>query len=643
MASSFISGLSGLKAHQNWIDVIGNNLANSSTPGFKSSRATFADMVSRTLRPASLPSGTIGGINPVQIGLGVGLGSVDRDFNGGSLNATGRTFDLALEGKGFFAVNDGSQTLYTRVGTFGLDANNQMVDLRTGFQVLNAAGSAFTIDRGAVVPPSATGNVGFTGNLPATITGPLAEVMSSSSALAEGTPSTVTGTNATFPISVTPGDTLTMELIVNGGAPQTVTLTSATGSISTTDVTTAINQLDHVTATVASGGGIALTSDLVGSGSTIKVNPGVSGFDLANELGMPSGLVSGTQTAASLTTDLNDLTSNLSDYVDGDTIAMNATDADGTPIQASFTYDSTVPSTTVGDLVAFMNTQLSGSTASFNAATGQIGVTSDVTGEADLSMTLLDDSSSVGGSDWASHAFSVTTDGTGADTGTSSIEVFDAAGTAHLLAFNYTRQDDGSWNMDATVDAAEGVVNSGQIAGITFNPDGSIATPTTGTVSVTFTGQPAQNISVDLGTAGGFSGLTQFGGQNTLLADSQDGFGVGELSSIQVDANGGINGFYTNGELVNLGQFGVATFANENGLSDAGNNFWLENANTGTRVLSTGNLGAAGRVAGGAIEESNVDTAQEFVNMIQAQRGFQASARVISVQDEILNETVNLV
>ena len=117
MASSLISGLSGLRTHQSWIDVIGNNLANASTPGFKSSRALFADLISRDLRPASPPGGTLGGTNPVQVGLGVDIGHIDRDFNQGALNITGRTFDMALNGLGFFAVTDGTETLYTRVAT----------------------------------------------------------------------------------------------------------------------------------------------------------------------------------------------------------------------------------------------------------------------------------------------------------------------------------------------------------------------------------------------------------------------------------------------------------------------------------------------------------------------------------------------
>lgn len=639
MASSLISGLSGLRSHQSWIDVIGNNLANSSTPGFKSSRALFADLVSRTLRPAGPPTGNLGGTNPVQIGLGVDVGHVDRNMNQGALNVTGRTFDLALDGRGFFALSDGLQTFYTRVGTFGLDAANNMVDLRTGYTVLGSGGSPFQVDQSAVVPPRETSSVGFVGNLPAEVNGPLAEVLQTSSAFASGTAAQLSGSTP-GPIAVPVGETWTMELVVNGGAPQSVSITSTTGSISTADMVTALNSLDHVTA-AAVGGAVQLTSDRTGLGSTIKINPGQTGMDLASAFGLSTSLVAGSESPAQLTDDLNDLTANLSDYTAGDRIDLAATDADGTPIQASFVYGT--DGTTLGDLVAFVDSQFSGGSAAFNVATGQIELTADQTGASDLSITLLDAAGQAGASDWSSHAFAVTTEGAGADTATSSIEVFDAAGAAHLLTFDYERQDDGTWNLSASVDANEGTVTAGQISGITFNQNGSIATPTTGQVTVQFTGQAAQTITVDLGTAGGFGGVTQFGNQSSVLADSQDGYGAGELSSIQVSADGSINGFYTNGQLENLGQFGVATFANESALSDVGNNLFQASANSGTRVLAGGNVGAAGRVNGGAIEESNVDTAEQFVHMIQAQRGFQANARVISVQDDILNETVNLI
>ena len=151
MASLF-TALSGLKAHQDWIDVIGNNLANANTSGFKTSHASFSSSFHSTLRHASGPGGGMGGRNPVQIGMGVSLSDIGRDFGQGSLTGTGRVFDLALQGRGFFALSNGAQTMYTRVGTFGLDGQNNLVDQRTGYRVLDGSGSAITLDtlKGAI-------------------------------------------------------------------------------------------------------------------------------------------------------------------------------------------------------------------------------------------------------------------------------------------------------------------------------------------------------------------------------------------------------------------------------------------------------------------------------------------------------------
>jgi flagellar hook protein FlgE len=638
--SSFVAALGGLRANQSWIDVIGNNLANSNTPGFKGSRATFSDLFNITMRPGSAPTGSLGGTNPRQLGLGAMLASVDRSTDQGALTQTGRTFDLALMGAGYFQVDDNSQTLYTRVGTFGLDATGTMVDQRTGYAVLGPNGQRITIDQNAVFPPSATTAVGFAGNLPAEVTGPLAEVLSSSSTLQEGTEAVLTGT-ASGDFTVPVGETWTMELVVNSGAPQDVSIVG-TGTMTAQEIADEINnQTDHVTATVTATQEIVLTSDLSGTQSTVQVNAGTDATkDLKGVLGLVD-FVQGTEFAATATTDLSDMTDNLLDYTAGDTIDVNGTDVDGSLVLGQFTYG--VDGTTIGDLVAFLDGLYAQSDVTFNSTTGQIAVTAQTTGDAELSLVLSDDASNVGSSDWTSNFFAVTTNGAGPDTVNSSMEVYDSTGDGHVLSFDYTREDDGTWTLTTSVPAAEGAVTSGPITGIMFNPDGSLQTPSSVDITVQFGTLAAQTISLDLGQAGGFEGLTQFGSPSSVVADFQDGYGAGELASLQVDSTGDIAGFYTNGQTQSLGAFGVATFANELGLEALGDNYYRESPNSGQRVVGAGDSSRAGQIIGGAIEASNVDTATEFVNMIQAQRGYQANARVITVQDELLSEAVNMV
>jgi flagellar hook protein FlgE len=640
MSTSFIAALGALRAHQSWIDVIGNNLANSNTPGFKGSRALFADLFSITRRPGTPPTGGIGGTNPLQQGLGVQLAAVDRLLEQGSANATGRTFDLMLQGRGLFAVTDGAQTLYSRVGAFGLDANGNMVDLRSGFRVLDQTGQPFTIDTRAVFPPSATTRVGFSGNLPRTVTGPLAEVLTSSSAFHEGRAAVMTGT-ASGPFVIPAGETWRMELKVNGGAPQEVAIASAGAPITAQDVVDEINdQTEDLVASLGPGGEIVLTSERSGTASSIQVTPGAAGRDLKGLLGL-ADFLQGSETVATLATDLNDLTVNLSDYANGDVVQVAGTDVDGAPVVASFVYGT--DGTTVGDLVGFLEARFAQSTVAFDAATGEITVKADTTGAAELSLALTDGTGQAGRSSWASSFFAVTTNGSGPDKVTTSVEVFDSAGTAHVLTHVYERQEDGSWNLTVSLPAEEGTVLAGSVTGITFNDDGSIETPTSAEIQVQFGTLGTQTIELALGTSGQFDGLTQFGNPASVVSDEQDGYGAGELASLEVDLDGQIQGFYTNGQTQVVGSFGVATFANDSGLEEVGDSYFRTTANSGARIFGAGQSGGAGKVIGGALEGSNVDTAEEFVHLIQAQRGFQANARVITVQDELLAEVVNVV
>jgi len=645
MTSSLYSALSGLQANESWLSVIGNNLANSSTTGFKSSKAQFADQFSQTLRFASLPTGTTGGRNPMQIGLGVTLANIGRDMGQGALSNTGRVFDLAMSGKGHFMLSDGINTLYTRVGTFGLDAASRLVDQRTGYLVLGQTGQSIDVDSTSLFPPSPTANLGFTGNLPAEVKGPLAQVLSSSSAFADGTQATLAGGNS-GPYAVPVGETWTMDLSVSGNAPQTVSVTSTTGTVTALDIVNAINALPSsgVSATVAAGS-VSITTDRTGTAATLRVVPGATGQDLASLTGLPTTLVAGTQTVATATTNLNALPSNVSDYQAGDAIEISGVDTDGTAVSGTFVFGTGVgqDGEQLGDLMNFIDSLFPLGTPALDPATGKISMTADQTGATGLSLSIQDGAGAIGSTQWSQHAFLATTVGTGPDTATTSIEVYDQAGTAHTVTFTFERQDDGSWNVTPSIPSSEGTV-AGVLTGLRFNANGTIATlPTSNSFTATFTGQPAQSVALDLGTPSLYDGVTMFGGPTTMFANSQDGFGVGELSNMAVNGDGTIQGFYTNGQVSSLGQVGVANFVNQEGLREIGNNLWTESANSGARTVSRGLQAGAGEVVGGSLEASNVDIAQEFVHLIEAQRGFQANARVITTTDQVLSELVNLV
>ncbi len=127
MMRSMFSGVSGLRVHQTKMDVIGNNIANVNTVGFKSGRVNFQEIFSQTLRGAGAPDGTRGGTNPMQVGLGLGVGSVDIITTRGSLQRTDNPTDLSIEGEGFFIAKSGGATMFTRAGNFGLDKQGNLV------------------------------------------------------------------------------------------------------------------------------------------------------------------------------------------------------------------------------------------------------------------------------------------------------------------------------------------------------------------------------------------------------------------------------------------------------------------------------------------------------------------------------------
>lgn len=174
------AGVSGLRSHQVMMDVIGNNIANVNTIGFKSANVTFADILSQTITGASAPQAGAGGINALQVGLGVKLASITDLHTQGTLMATGRTTDLAIQGDGFFIVNDGTRNLYTRAGNFTLDAGGNLVNSATGYIVQGwLADTSGNIDTnttvtGVSIPaatttmsPLATSNTSWSGNLDA--------------------------------------------------------------------------------------------------------------------------------------------------------------------------------------------------------------------------------------------------------------------------------------------------------------------------------------------------------------------------------------------------------------------------------------------------------------------------------------------
>ncbi len=176
MLRSLYSGISGLRSHQEMLDVTGNNIANVNTVGFKSSSTVFQDTLSQMTQGAGGPQTGIGGTNPAQIGLGVQVAGVSTNFAQGSAQATGKATDLMISGDGFFVTRLGNDTVYSRAGAFDFDADGRLVSadgkIVQGYPatngVVNQGGQLgdIVLPLDAAAPATRTTTATVTGNLP---------------------------------------------------------------------------------------------------------------------------------------------------------------------------------------------------------------------------------------------------------------------------------------------------------------------------------------------------------------------------------------------------------------------------------------------------------------------------------------------
>jgi len=152
----------------------------------------------------------------------------------------------------------------------------------------------------------------------------------------------------------------------------------------------------------------------------------------------------------------------------------------------------------------------------------------------------------------------------------------------------------------------------------------------------------APTITVDLGTVTDAEGLRQYSGASSVTALSQDGSALGALQSFTIGQDGVITGVFSNGRTRPIGQIALASFSNPTGLEKTGNSLYRASVNSGLAQVGVTGSGGRGTLSGSTLEMSNVDLAQEFTNLIIAQRGFQANSRIITASDEMLQDLVNL-
>lgn len=572
--SSLFAGVSGLNANGTALSVIGNNIANLSTVGFKGSKATFADLISSSIS---------GGSGAIQTGIGVALTSVQGNFSQGSLATSSNVLDLAIDGNGFFIVEDAQGgTFYSRAGLFRLDRNNNVVD-PTGFKLQ-----------------------GFLADTAGTITGTIGDI---------SLPSTTASPRATTTALVAAN-------LNSATAP-----TGVRGNVVASAAST----------TTTAGGNNSFTVNVNGDGAqTITVANGLTGSALA-------------------------------------TAIQNAVRAlvPNDPFKAA-AYAGFTASVNASNIFTFTS-GMTGTTNNSTTGTGTVVVTANGGDTLAANLNMLTPTSTTG-TDF------LLADPPASSNFSTSMTVFDSLGNSHLLTTYFTKVGENSWNYNtvaaasdvvtanyhsSNIDTSLGIVRVGS-GTLTFGTDGTLDRESTvirydtgtaagtsgaipGSLQVDFTGATQdQLITMNFGSSvttdggSGLDGTTQFGSTSALVQQTQDGFAAGSLQAFSVDANGIINGRFSNGQLRALAQVVLARFPDPIGLTRTGKNTFAQSGNSGQPVTGTPDSAGLGRVLSNSLELSNVDLGESFIDMIAAQRGFQANSRVITTSDEILQELVNL-
>jgi flagellar hook protein FlgE len=234
------------------------------------------------------------------------------------------------------------------------------------------------------------------------------------------------------------------------------------------------------------------------------------------------------------------------------------------------------------------------------------------------------------------------------------VTVYDTAGTAHVVSVYFNKQDDGQWSWKALAKGEE--ITGGQketmveqaSGKLIFDNDGRLKQQTTDKSAFNFNkgALPDQAIQFNFGEdkASGGQGLqvTQYGTNSEAYKTLQDGSTAGTLAGMTFNDDGVLSAIYSNGETVNLAQVALAKFENPEGLFKSGQNRFKESRNSGQATLGAPQSGGRGRVSSKTLESSTTDVANEFINLMTAQRNFQANSKVISTADEMMQEIMNI-
>ncbi|MFP3978678.1 MULTISPECIES: flagellar hook protein FlgE [Marinobacter] len=644
---AFNTGLSGLRAAAVDLDVTGNNIANASTVGFKGSRVQFGDLYA---------SGFLsGGSNP--IGDGVNVQDVKQSFGQGNISFTDNGLDMAISGDGFFILNSGGETRYSRAGQFTIDKDGFVVNsqsMRVQGYTADDDGNLSGI-RGNLeiatdnLAPRRTTNLRSDLNLDSrqsVLESRVRDVVPLSYNDISGETFDVTYTDGTPAYSVDLSSLPTARAMADqiAGAP----------GLSASATTTA--RIQHPTTPAPAGSEL---NDAYISTAQAQV-PSSFSFNLSvNNAPIPID----TSSVNSLV-DLRDAINRSSDSaisatIDSTTGVLNVVHNQGENLQFSYgngnpaqSIDPTTPVTVFGDVNAIGDRTILGLTST--------GGTSNFVDSYGTSPIRITNEFNPQDQRTYNHA--------------TSTSVFDSLGNSHELTQFFVKEPApgngvgvSEWSVYLQIDGE--MVAGTDITPYTarFDQDGvlqSINGDTSGEILITdwvpkdsqglpngADGPPAAGAPVvtpipEPPTSSAFvlslGETTQYGAAFGVDDQRQNGYTTGRLSGLDVSKQGVLFARYTNGQSKALGQVALASFNNTDGLSPVGDTSWVETFESGQPIIGQPDTGTLGGIKASSVEESNVDLSAELVNLIIAQRNYQANAKTIETSDAVTQTIINL-
>jgi len=614
------SAISGLQGDSTWLDVIGNNISNVSTTAYKASRLEFSNQISNNLATGEGddPAEGLGGTNPEQVGLGVKVASIDTLFTEGQIQQTGITTDIAIVGNGFLTVKSDNQSYLTRAGNLDFDSNGNLVDQNGGLVqgytaaiqysqttvnvatglIVNSANlvlndndpaniSNIQIKPNMVVPAKTTTQVNIAGNLDsfqqADQTGGILDVIQNNIAVLPVADQAAVGGAVTTSAKLV--------LVANGPA--------AAGDF-------AFNQ----TANLATG---------VAANSTVAAPVVTGGMTLANARAtnqwawnQQPPITPATETVSTVYDSLGNahqITTLYYQVNDLGEAGVNTPTAAGQSqaVYAWYSFDTT------------------GGVAPFSGAVVPPGG-----GNAQ-------DSNLIGGSG-IQEIYGRDTN----DEYTGDLLYFNTDGS---LASMGGVQGNGAGAIQVQADLYLPPADPGVPPNSPMPTIGANITQTTmnfGTAGTLGNGLRNGLISDAEGSYQTINGVNTYVPLDTATTASQNGYADGTLQSLSFNAAGIIEGVFSNGQTLAVGQVVLTSVTNPEGLNSVGNGYYTPSSNAGPTYTGIAGTNGLGTIDGSSLEGSNVDLTVELSNMIIAQRGYEANARVISVVNSTLQTLTSL-